>query len=410
MANGLNQYTQSGAVTPTYDARGNLTSAGGASYAYSQRGQLSGYPGGTLYYDPPGRLDLVYDNAGAHTTFDYDGANLAAEGVYGGTPIARRYVFGPGIDEPLVWYEGAGTSDRRYLHADERGSIVAVSDGAGAALAINAYDDYGIPGANNLGRFQYTGQAWVPELGMYYYKARMYSPTLGRFLQPDPIGYGDGLNWYDYVGGDPVNFTDPLGLQSGGGDIVVFSCRNGQQSVPDAREEYGIACIPLLNTKTLREVASVIPGGGGPRGRFTVEPYPPQRVTVDPNCSGVPAASDPAVQKQALAAMRLSLSPSNPAGATEFGFAVSEPYLGSRRYIGPIFSEGHKAEISGEFIDRNSPSAVGNLLTGYYPTSVVVHTHPNNNPPSPISDADRDLSRPVVAIDKAGNMTCSVGR
>ena len=47
---------------------------------------------------------------------------------------------------------------------------------------------------------------------MYYYKARIYSPTLGRFLQTDPIGYGDGLNWYNYVGGDPVNATDPSGL------------------------------------------------------------------------------------------------------------------------------------------------------------------------------------------------------
>ena len=50
---------------------------------------------------------------------------------------------GPGSDEPLVWYEGTGTSDRRFLVADERGSIVAVTDSAGAALAINRYDEYG---------------------------------------------------------------------------------------------------------------------------------------------------------------------------------------------------------------------------------------------------------------------------
>lgn len=54
----------------------------------------------------------------------------------------------------------------RYLFADERGSIVAVTNSAGARIAINSYDQYGIPGSGNLGRFQYTGQIWLPELGL----------------------------------------------------------------------------------------------------------------------------------------------------------------------------------------------------------------------------------------------------
>ncbi|WP_213766669.1 RHS repeat-associated core domain-containing protein [Caballeronia sp. dw_19] len=49
-------------------------------------------------------------------------------------------------------------------------------------------------------------------MGLYYYKARMYSPALGRFLQTDPVGYKDDLNWYAYVGNNPVNFSDPDGL------------------------------------------------------------------------------------------------------------------------------------------------------------------------------------------------------
>jgi RHS repeat-associated protein len=209
--NGLNQLTTIGSATPTYDSRGNLTYAGGTTYSFSSENLLTGSTGGaSLTYDPLMRLYQLSGGPAGTQRFAYDGLNLTAEYNSSNT-ILRRYVFGPGADEPIAWYEGSGTSDRRFLQGDERGSVVSVADSAGTPLSINTYDEYGKPASSNSGRFLYTGQAYLPEVGLYYYKTRMYASGLGRFLQTDPIGYGDGANVYAYVHGDPINLSDPSG-------------------------------------------------------------------------------------------------------------------------------------------------------------------------------------------------------
>ncbi|MGD9816788.1 MAG: RHS repeat-associated core domain-containing protein [Hyphomonadaceae bacterium] len=256
-ANGRNQYTNVGGANFTYDSRGNLTATGSATYGYDAFNRLTSAGSASLSYDPAGRLYQV--SASPNTTrFLYDGLDAIAE-YNGSNVLQRRYVHGPSFDEPVVWYEGSGTTDRRWLVADQLGSVVAATDADGDLIGSpNTYDEYGRPGAGNTGRFQYTGQMWLTEAGIYHYKARAYNPAIGAFLQTDPILYAGGMNLYMCAAADPVNNVDPLGLDDEEAELVINGVRwRSFATVGDLFAAHGSSAspyTPLSHGETVEEI------------------------------------------------------------------------------------------------------------------------------------------------------------
>lgn len=212
--NGLNQDTGY-----TYDGNGNLTNNAGRTLTYDVENHLiavSGPTNATFEYDPNGTLAKQVIN-GVETRFLYNDSELIGE-LDANNNILRRYVHGIGVDRPVVWYEGADYANKRYFVQNYQGSVIGYTDGNGTLLDTYKYTAFGEPKSTSNNeywggsRFRYTGQIALPEAKLFYYKARVYDPALGTFLQTDPIGTKDDMNMYAYVGGDPVNMTDPTGM------------------------------------------------------------------------------------------------------------------------------------------------------------------------------------------------------
>ena len=195
-----------------------VDSTGTAQYFWDFENRLSSVtlPGSggvvSFKYDPFG--SRIYKTSSSGTSvFAYDGDNLIEETNAAGAVVAR-YAQTQNIDEPLAMLRGGATS---FYHADGLGSITSLSTSAGAIANTYAYDSFGKPTASTgsvVNPFRYTARESDTETGLYYYRARYYDPSVGRFISEDPILFTGGIDFYPYVENNPIEFRDALGLQA----------------------------------------------------------------------------------------------------------------------------------------------------------------------------------------------------
>ncbi|BCA54016.1 hypothetical protein W02_11560 [Nitrospira sp. KM1] len=234
-----NQQTAFAGTTHTFDANGNLTNDGTNTYTWDARNRLIGISGGAtanFVYDPLGRRESK-TIGGTTTQFVYDGNDIAQE-IQGGT-VAAAYLRSLNIDEPFIRQTGVA---HEYYHADALGSSLVLSNAAGGSVTTYAYEPFGktTVAGTNANTLQFTGRE-NDGTGLYYYRARYYSPLLPRFTNEDSLDLSEIIllaqgdqtevpdpefiallrstvlanpllgNRYSYALSNPVNFSDPTG-------------------------------------------------------------------------------------------------------------------------------------------------------------------------------------------------------
>jgi RHS repeat-associated protein len=266
----------------TYDANGNtLTDASGRTFTWDFENRLiqavvPGTNGGTttFRYDPFGRR-IYKESPNFTSVFLHDGSNLIETVNASGSEVAG-YTQGLGVDEMLAMQRG-GTTD--HYDADGLGSITSLSSSAGALANTYIYDSFGYTTASTgslRNYFQYTAREFDQETNLYYYRARYYDSSIGRFTSSDPVEFNGGVNFYLYTGNRPLVRIDPSGL-----DWIYHQASGKMNHVDDQTGETTEVCTGYSghNFGLNNPFAQDIPGGPKdsdagplPQGSYTIGP------------------------------------------------------------------------------------------------------------------------------------------
>jgi len=215
--NSSNELTSTPSGSYTYDNNGNtLTDPSGKSYTWDFENRLTQVvvPGTgtvTFKYDPWGRRVQKSSPSGT-INYLYDGLGVTEELDSAGNILAK-YTHETGMDRPLAELRFGATS---YYQQDGINTVTSLSSSAGVLANTYTYNSFGKLSASTgtiVNPLRYTGREFDAETGIYYYRARYYDPSAGCFLSEDPTWFRGGVDFYTYVAGNPVNFSDPLGLQ-----------------------------------------------------------------------------------------------------------------------------------------------------------------------------------------------------
>ncbi len=240
-------------TSPAYDADGNLLSDSFYAYSWDGENRLVAIETRTAALPtdfPHHRLEFSYDSSNRriekkvfglidgswqlarHKRFLYDGWNLLAEYEPKSNDTwqaSASYLWGKDLAGTLQGAGGTGgllhlrdhTGDKAYFVAyDGRGNVSALIDETtGETAAQYEYSPFGqlttaTGPAAHLNPFRFSTRYQDTETGLYYYGYRYYDPAAGRWLNRDPLGEEGGLNQYGFVGNDPLNSNDYLGLFS----------------------------------------------------------------------------------------------------------------------------------------------------------------------------------------------------